>query len=73
MVWWGWGISAVLSKIYGIDLLPSKEMELAMLHDMVLAGSVDGCTKKPEETVDNLSMDVHLGVLDNVRAAMLEK
>lgn len=71
--WWGWGISAVLSKIYGINLLPSNEMELAMLHEMVLAGSVDGCTKKPEETVDNLSMDVHLGVLDNVRAAMLEK
>lgn len=71
--WWGWGISAVLSKIYGISLLPSNEMELAMLHEMVLAGSVDGCTKKPEETVDNLSMDVHLGVLDNVRAAMLEK
>ena len=71
--WWGWGISAVLSKIYGINLLPSNEMELAMLHEMVLAGSVDGCTKKPEETVDNLSMDVHLGVLDNVKAAMLEK
>ena len=71
--WWGWGISAVLSKIYGINLLPSNEMELAMLHEMVLAGSVDGCTKKPEETVDNLPMEVHLGVLSNVRSAMQAK
>ena len=71
--WWGWGISAVLSKIYGTNLLPSDDMELDMLHEMVLAGSVDGCTRKPEETVDNLSMGVHLGVLENVRSAMLEK
>ena len=71
--WWGWGISAVLSKIYGINLLPSDDMERSMLHEMVLAGSVDGCTRKPEETVDNLSMDVHLGVLEDVRSAMLEK
>lgn len=71
--WWGWGVSALLSKMYGINLLPSDEMERGMLHEMVLAGSVDGCTKRPEETVDNLSMEVHLGVLNNVRAAMLEK
>ncbi|MGM9580536.1 MAG: DUF4392 domain-containing protein [Anaerovibrio sp.] len=71
--WWGWGVSALLSKMYGINLLPSDDMERGMLHEMVLAGSVDGCTKKPEETVDNLPMEVHLGVLSNVRSAMLEK
>lgn len=71
--WWGWGVSALLSRMYGINLLPSDDMERGMLHDMVLAGSVDGCTKKPEETVDNLPMEVHLGVLSNVRSAMLEK
>ena len=71
--WWGWGVSALLSGMYGINLLPSDDMERGMLHEMVLAGSVDGCTKKPEETVDNLPMEVHLGVLSNVRSAMLEK
>lgn len=71
--WWGWGVSAMLSRMYGINLLPSDDMEWGMLHEMVLAGSVDGCTKKPEETVDNLPMEVHLGVLSNVRSAMLEK
>ena len=71
--WWGWGVSALLSRMYGISLLPSDDMERGMLHEMVLAGSVDGCTKKPEETVDNLPMEVHLGVLSNVRSAMLEK
>lgn len=71
--WWGWGVSALLSRMYGINLLPSDDMERDMLHEMVLAGSVDGCTKKPEETVDNLTMEVHLGVLSNVRSAMQEK
>ena len=71
--WWGWGVSALLSRMYGINLLPSDDMERGMLHEMVLAGSVDGCTKKPEETLDNLPMEVHLGVLSNVRSAMLEK
>ena len=71
--WWGWGVSALLSRMYGINLLPSDDIERGMLHEMVLAGSVDGCTKKPEETVDNLPMEVHLGVLSNVRSAMLEK
>ena len=70
--WWGWGVSALLSRMYGINLLPSDDMERGMLHEMVLAGSVDGCTKKPEETVDNLPMEVHLGVLSNVRSAMQE-
>lgn len=71
--WWGWGVSALLSRMYGINLLPSDDMERGMLHEMVLAGSVDGCTKRPEETVDNLPMEVHLGVLSNVRSAMQEK
>ena len=71
--WWGWGVSALLSRMYGINLLPSDDMERGRLHEMVLAGSVDGCTKKPEETVDNLPMEVHLGVLSNVRSAMQEK
>lgn len=71
--WWGWGVSALLSRMYGINLLPSDDMERGMLHEMVMAGSVDGCTKKPEETVDNLTMEVHLGVLSNVRSAMQEK
>lgn len=71
--WWGWGVSALLSRMYGINLLPSDDMERGMLHEMVLAGSVDGCTKRPEETVDNLPMEVHLGVLSNVRSAMQAK
>ena len=71
--WWGWGVSALLSRMYGINLLPSDDMERGMLHEMVLAGSVDGCTKKPEETVDNLPMEVHMGVLSNVRSAMQDK
>ncbi|MDD3115444.1 MAG: DUF4392 domain-containing protein [Anaerovibrio sp.] len=68
--WWGWGVSAVLSRLHAKDLLPSDEVEVSMLQKMLQAGSVDGCTKKSEETVDNLTMDVHLGVLAKVRAAL---
>lgn len=71
--WWGWGISAVLSRIHGMNLLPENDMECAMLREMILAGSVDGCTKRPEETVDGFGMEVHLGILAKVRNAMLEK
>lgn len=70
--WWGWGLSAVLGRMHGKDLLPTDEVECAMLKEMVHVGSVDGCTRRPEETVDNLSMDVHLGVLENVRKALAE-
>lgn len=68
--WWGWGVSAVLSRIHAKNLLPEDAIEVAMLRKMLAAGSVDGCTKKSEETVDNLTMDVHLGVLANVRSAL---
>ena len=30
------------------------------------AGSVDGCTKKNEMTVDRLDLETHLGILDSV-------
>ena len=65
--WWGWGIAAVLSRLTGRDLLPSDQTETEMLAAVVRSGGVDGCTAKPELTVDNLSLELHLGVLDAVR------
>lgn len=65
--WWGWGVGAVLSRMHGKIFLPEDETELAMLRKMLEAGSVDGCTKQSEETVDNLPMNVHLDVLAKVR------
>ena len=38
--------------------------------DMVEAGGVDGCTKEHTETVDHLSLAVHLSVLRSVSQAL---
>ncbi len=65
--WWGWGIAAVLSVLHGKDLLPSPETERKMLQAVIASGGADGCTAKAEETVDDLPMEVHLAVLNEVR------
>lgn len=71
--WWGWGIAALLSLQTGRFLLPTKEQETELLHRVVMAGGVDGCTKEHTETVDHLSLSVHLGVLEAVSQALLEE
>lgn len=61
--WWGWGIASLLSLQTGRSLLPSEETEARLLKSVVLAGGVDGCTKKATATVDNLSLETNLSVL----------
>ena len=61
--WWGWGIAALLSKQSGKTLLPTNAEETELLHRVVLAGGVDGCTKENTDTVDNLPLETHLSVL----------
>ena len=68
--WWGWGIAAVLSQLEDRDLLPSDQMETDVLAAVVDAGGVDGVTSKPELTVDNLSLGLHLEVLGAVRGVI---
>lgn len=64
--WWGWGIAALLSLQEQKNLLPSEHEEAELLRLVVLAGGVDGCTKKQTETVDALSLETHLSVLRSV-------
>ncbi len=64
--WWGWGLSALLSLQAGKSLLPTETEETELLHRVVLAGGVDGCTKENVETVDNLPLETHLSVLHAV-------
>ena len=66
--WWSWGIAALLSHEAGKMLLPTDEEETELLHRVVMAGGVDGCTKENIETVDNLSLETNLSVLRAVRA-----
>ena len=65
--WWSWGIAAILSRETDMDLLPTDEEETELLHQVVMAGGVDGCTKENVETVDNLSLETNLSVLRSVR------
>lgn len=71
--WWGWGIAALLSLMHGRNLLPDNELEMKIINAVVAAGGVDGCTKENAATVDNLSMDVHLGILNKVQKALKEE
>ena len=71
--WWGWGIAAVLSDITGKDLIPSDQMETDVLAAVVRSGGVDGCTAKPELSVDDLPLEKHLEVLGSVRNCLDEK
>lgn len=71
--WWGWGLAALLSLQTGLYLLPSEQEEAELLHQVVLAGGVDGCTKEHTETVDHLSLSIHLSVLRAVSDLLLKE
>lgn len=71
--WWGWGIAALLSLQSGRFLLPTEKQETELLHRVVLAGGVDGCTKEHTETVDHLALSVHLSVLRSVSHILLKE
>lgn len=58
--WWGAGISALLSYKTGKNLLVGANTEQAALKAMIEAGSLDGCSAKPEMTVDSLPINTHL-------------
>ena len=70
--WWGWGLAACLSLLCGKDLLPSPETERSMLRAVIASGGADGCTARREETVDALSAEIHLSVLEEVRRLVRE-
>ena len=63
-------IAALLSLQAGLYLLPTESQEAELLHRVVEAGGVDGCTKEHTETVDHLSLAVHLSVLRSVSQAL---
>lgn len=71
--WWGWGLAALLSLQSARNLLPTEKQERELLHRVVLAGGVDGCTKEHTETVDHLSLRTHLSVLRSVSQLLIKE
>jgi len=65
--WGAYGLVAALSLLAGRDLLPSSEQAREAVLALVRAGAVDGRTRRNESTVDGLSLEASLEVLDDVR------
>ena len=65
--WGGHGLAAALSLLSRQQLLHDREMEKNLLKALVEAGAIDGCSKKREMTVDGLSLEINLAILDKLR------
>lgn len=68
--WGGHALSAALSILTNIMLLHDTETEEKLLESIVEAGAVDGCTKKRMITVDGLSLEDNLKILDMLRSTV---
>lgn len=70
--WGGHALTAALSILSGTMLLHDSKTEKQLLKSMVEAGAVDGCTKKSTLTVDGLSLEENLKILDSLRNVVEE-
>jgi len=68
--WGGHALSAALSILTGIMLLHDAKTEEKLLNSIVEAGAVDGVTKKRAMTVDGLSLEDNLNMLNLLRNAV---
>ncbi|PAB59048.1 DUF4392 domain-containing protein [Anaeromicrobium sediminis] len=65
--WGGHALVAALSILSHTMLLHDSITEILLLESMLRAGGVDGCTKKPTLSVDGLSLDENLQILERLR------
>lgn len=65
--WGGHALTAALSLLDSRMLLHDRFTEIQLLEEMVSSGAVDGCTKKSSLTVDGLSLEDNLEVLEKLR------
>lgn len=70
--WGGHAIAAALSILTNAMLLHDSNTEKILLESMLEAGAVDGCTKKSTPTVDGLSLEANLEILDQLRNIVKE-
>jgi len=68
--WGGHALSAALSILTKDMLLHSVETEEKLLESIIEAGAVDGCTKKRTMTVDGLSLEDNLKILNRLRCTV---
>lgn len=65
--WGGHALTAALSILSGTMLLHDLNTEIRLLESMLEAGAVDGCTKKCTLTVDGLSLEDNIEILEKLR------
>lgn len=70
--WGGHALAAALSILSGTMMLHDSKTEKILLKSMLQAGAVDGCTKKSTLTVDGLSLEANLEILDQLRNIVKE-
>lgn len=70
--WGGHALSAALSIISHTMLLHDSKIETRLLEGMLEVGAVDGCTKKATLTVDGLSLEDNLEILQKLRNVVEE-
>jgi len=70
--WGGHGLSAGLSILEKRDLLYELEVEKKVLEVIVSAGSVDGCTREQVATVDGLSLEKNLSIIEEMKKVISE-
>lgn len=66
--WGGHALSAALSLFTDTMLMYDKKTEILLLKNMLESGAVDGCTKKSTLTVDGLSLDDNINILERLRS-----
>lgn len=64
--WGGHGLVAGLSILNGKNLLHDTNTEKKILEKIVVAGSVDGCTREQVATVDGLSLEKNLSIVEEM-------
>jgi hypothetical protein len=65
--WGAYGIVAALERLSGRPLLHTGAVERKLIQACVDAGAVDGLARTREPTVDGLSADCHVAVLELLR------
>ncbi|TCO69849.1 DUF4392 domain-containing protein [Marinisporobacter balticus] len=65
--WGGHALTAALSLLSDSMLLHDMYTEIKLLKSMVEVGGVDGCTKKRALTVDGLSLEENIEILQKLR------
>lgn len=68
--WGAHALAAALGILQGKRLLHDADTEKAVLAAIVAAGSVDGCTRENVMTVDGLTLEENLNVVESLRAVV---